>query len=89
MIPDRRQSKLSKSFDTRQDAAMDLSSDSLRSRPHSEGPAAETDRLASAGSPRAVKLAAIRAQIESGTYETPERLEAALDRFLAGVGDPS
>jgi hypothetical protein len=35
---------------------------------------------------RAKRLAAIREEIESGTYETTERLEAALSRFLVEVG---
>jgi hypothetical protein len=34
---------------------------------------------------RAQRLAAIRALIDAGTYETHERLEAALDRFLVVV----
>jgi anti-sigma28 factor (negative regulator of flagellin synthesis) len=35
---------------------------------------------------RAKRLAAIRESIENGTYETTERLEAALSRFLVEVG---
>ena len=35
---------------------------------------------------RARRLAEIRAAIENGSYETTERLEAALSRFLAEVG---
>lgn len=31
---------------------------------------------------RAVKVASIKAQIEAGTYETPEKLDAAVDRLL-------
>ena len=33
-------------------------------------------------SPRAARLAEIRRRIEAGTYETPTRIEAALDKFL-------
>jgi hypothetical protein len=33
-------------------------------------------------SPRAARLAEIRRRIEAGTYDTPTRLEAALDKFL-------
>jgi len=36
---------------------------------------------------RARRLADIRARIEDGTYETTERLDAALSRLLAAVGD--
>lgn len=35
---------------------------------------------------RAKRLAAIRESIENGAYETTERLEAALSRFLVEVG---
>lgn len=34
------------------------------------------------GAIRADKVAEIRSQIASGTYETPEKLDAALDRLL-------
>lgn len=33
--------------------------------------------------PRQQRLAEIRRQIEAGTYETPEKLEAAVDAMLA------
>jgi negative regulator of flagellin synthesis FlgM len=38
---------------------------------------------------RAERLARIKAEIDAGTYDTPERLEAALERmFVAhGIGD--
>lgn len=32
------------------------------------------------------KVASIRAQIEAGTYETPEKLDIALDRLLDEIG---
>ena len=35
----------------------------------------------SSGVSRAERLAAIRAQIEAGVYDTPERLEAAVDKL--------
>ena len=38
------------------------------------------------GGPRAAKLAAIRISVADGTYETTERLEAAVDRLLAEIG---
>jgi len=34
---------------------------------------------------RAEEIAAIRQQIAEGTYETPEKLDAAVDRLLADV----
>lgn len=43
-----------------------------------------------AGAPdpiRARRLAEIKAQIDNGTYETTERLDAALSRLFAAVGD--
>ena len=36
---------------------------------------------------RARRLAEIREMIDGGTYETTERLEAALSRFLAAAGE--
>lgn len=42
---------------------------------------------ASGGAPiRQDKVNAIRAQIAAGTYETPEKLDAAIDRFLDEIG---
>ena len=35
---------------------------------------------------RAARLAEIQAQIAAGTYETPEKLEAAVARMLADLG---
>jgi negative regulator of flagellin synthesis FlgM len=35
---------------------------------------------------REAKVAAIKADIAAGTYETPEKLEAALDRLLDEIG---
>ena len=36
---------------------------------------------------RRERLAKIRAMIEDGTYETAERLEAAVSRFLSAVAE--
>ena len=42
---------------------------------------------------RAIKIADIKRQIAAGTYDTPERLAEALDRFLdsedSGVDRPA
>ena len=38
-----------------------------------------------ADSSRQARIAAIRREIAAGTYETPEKLEAALAAFLAGA----
>ena len=46
----------------------------------------EVGRAVGADGLRAERLAEIRRQIESGTYETTERLDAALARFLAETG---
>lgn len=35
---------------------------------------------------RAAKLRAIRAQIEEGTYETPQRINGTVDRLMAILG---
>jgi hypothetical protein len=35
---------------------------------------------------RALRIAEIRRQIADGTYDTPERLEAAVDAYLDGPG---
>ena len=35
---------------------------------------------------RANRIADIRAQIQAGTYETPEKLELALERMLGDLG---
>ena len=35
---------------------------------------------------RADRVAEIRSEIESGTYETPDKLESALDRLLDEIG---
>ena len=48
--------------------------------------AAEAQQAASAPDIRADRVAAIRAQIAAGTYETPEKLDAALDRLLDEIG---
>lgn len=32
------------------------------------------------------KVASVRAQIEAGTYETPEKLDVAIDRLLDEIG---
>jgi len=43
---------------------------------------AEAQTASETGEARAAKLAGIKAEIQAGTYDTPERMEAALDRFL-------
>lgn len=43
------------------------------------------DQLQQSGLVRAERLNQIKAAIESGEYETPEKLEAALQRMLAEV----
>ncbi len=43
------------------------------------------DELQNSGSLRAERLATIKAAIDSGDYETPEKLEAALDRLLGEI----
>ncbi len=55
------------------------------SRTHSA--AGEGSSLPEANPLRARRLAEIREMIDGGTYETTERLEAALSRFLAVVGE--
>ncbi|MEM6978103.1 MAG: flagellar biosynthesis anti-sigma factor FlgM [Planctomycetota bacterium] len=40
------------------------------------------DAIAGGGEIRVDRVADIRRQIADGTYETPEKLDAALDRFL-------
>lgn len=40
------------------------------------------DELQNSGGMRAERLAKIKAAIDAGEYETPEKLEAALDRML-------
>lgn len=47
---------------------------------------AEASRAADAGEVRTDKVAALRAQIANGAYETPEKLDAALDRLLDEIG---
>ena len=42
----------------------------------------EADRAQEADGIRSSRVAEIRAQIEAGTYETPEKLEAAVERLL-------
>ena len=39
-------------------------------------------KLKSAGDVRTDKVASIKAQIEAGTYETPEKMDAAIDQLL-------
>ena len=47
---------------------------------------AEAASAADAGEIRAGRVAEIRAQIAKGSYETPEKLDAALDRLLDEIG---
>jgi anti-sigma28 factor (negative regulator of flagellin synthesis) len=44
------------------------------------------DEATRAGGIRDQRLAEIKAAIESGTYETPEKLQIALERMLEQVG---
>jgi negative regulator of flagellin synthesis FlgM len=44
------------------------------------------DELNRAPEVRAERLAQIKAAIEAGTYETPEKLEAALSKLLDEIG---
>ena len=61
----------------------DAGSDALRDRstPHADSASSEAASsvpFVSSGVSRAERLAAIRARIEAGVYDTPERLEAAV-----------
>lgn len=44
------------------------------------------DDLSQSSAVRAERLAQIKADIEAGTYETPEKLEAALSKMLGELG---
>jgi hypothetical protein len=44
-------------------------------------PACETDSAAPSGTIRQDLIARVRLQIAAGTYDTPERWDAALDRL--------
>jgi negative regulator of flagellin synthesis FlgM len=48
--------------------------------------AAAASRLSEIPDIRHDRVAAIKAQIEAGTYETPERLDAALEALLDEIG---
>ena len=48
--------------------------------------AAEAQQAGNISDIRQDRVAAIRAQIAAGTYETPEKLDAALDRLLDEIG---
>jgi len=48
--------------------------------------AAEASRTRESAEIRHDKVAALKAQIAAGTYDTPERLEMALDRMLDAIG---
>ncbi|WP_437205097.1 hypothetical protein [Planctomicrobium sp. SH664] len=54
-----------------------------RSNSPATGPASERSQ----GETRAQRLARIRREIQSGTYETPEKLEAAIERMLGVLVD--
>lgn len=43
------------------------------------------DELSQSSQVRTERLAQIKAQIEAGTYDTPEKLEMALQRMLAEI----
>lgn len=44
------------------------------------------DDLSKSSEVRAERLAQIKAAIDAGTYETPEKLEAALSKMLGEIG---
>ena len=44
------------------------------------------DQLSQSSNVRAERLAQIKAEIDAGTYETPEKLEAALSKLFGEVG---
>ncbi|MEM6799684.1 MAG: flagellar biosynthesis anti-sigma factor FlgM [Planctomycetota bacterium] len=46
----------------------------------------EAAQAADAGEVRTDRVADIRAQIAQGAYETPEKIDAALDRLLDEIG---
>ncbi|MEM8865659.1 MAG: flagellar biosynthesis anti-sigma factor FlgM [Planctomycetota bacterium] len=48
--------------------------------------AARASEASEAGQVRADRVAEIRAQIADGTYETADKLDAALDRLLDEIG---
>jgi len=65
------------------------------SRPSSAGPADQLDispaaeaaaSVAEGGEIRQDLVARVRGEIAAGTYETPEKIDAALDRFLDELG---
>ena len=65
----------------------DAGSDALRDRstPHADSASSEAASsvpFVSSGVSRAERLAAIRARIEAGVYDTPERLEAAVEKLV-------
>ncbi len=47
---------------------------------------ASTSQIAGGGEIRIDRVAEIRRQIASGNYDTPEKLDAALDQFLDQLG---
>ncbi|MEN1678147.1 MAG: flagellar biosynthesis anti-sigma factor FlgM [Planctomycetota bacterium] len=47
---------------------------------------AEAAQASQAGGVRTDRVAEIRAQIASGAYETPEKLDAAVERLLDQIG---
>ena len=44
------------------------------------------DRLSQSSEVRAERLAQIKAEIDAGTYDTPEKMEAALSKLFGEVG---
>jgi len=58
--------------------------------PGPEGPSRPVPEPSAAADPlRADRLARLRAMIDDGSYETEERLEAAVSRLLSSIGDGS
>ncbi len=45
------------------------------------------DKLNQSSKMRQERLARIKADIEAGVYETPEKLDAALDKLLGEIGE--
>ena len=61
---------------------LDLSSTSSASAASGVNRLASTSPIAGGGEIRLDKVANLRREIASGNYETPEKLDAALDRML-------
>ncbi len=60
---------------------------SLSDRLELSGMSGLLQSLKTGGDFRADKVASIKAQIESGSYETNDKLDGATDRLLSALGD--